>query len=172
MLFQQDTAPRALERHLKWLQVEKLGEEPSCSWPRPDQLQVTWSKWRFGRQVRFGSRPSLLLGDPVLLNPGAFGDVIPQGGRGDFVLGATAVAAEGVGDVTVAVVAVLEAPSEATTCGAMRFSAERCTGGAGRALALAESFSFPESLRRVLLYRSCPTCLPQVTHDISHNGHA
>ena len=115
--------------------MEKLGEEPGCSWQRPDQLHVARSKWRNRLrspfQVRFGSRPSLLLGDPVPLNPAAFGDLIPLELHGDFVLGATAVGADG--DVT-AVHAVLDAPSEATTCGALRLSAERSTGGAGRAL--------------------------------------
>lgn len=84
-------------------------------------------------EVRFGSRPSLLLGNPVFLKPEAFKDLIPLERRGD-PLGARAVAAQGVGDLGVAVVAVLDAPLEATACGAIRFSAERSTGGAGRAL--------------------------------------
>ena len=120
-------------------QVEKLGQEPHCSWERPDELHV-----------RFGSRPSLLLGTPVFLKPEAFKDLIPLERRGD-PLGARAVAAQGVGDLGVAVVAVLDAPLEATACGAIRFSAERSTGGAGRALGGAVEFlkTWAELLRCV-----------------------
>ena len=47
-------------------------------------------------------------------------------------------------EVLVPVRAVLESPKEATTCGAIRFSAERSTGAAGRGLGRSSLTKFAE----------------------------
>lgn len=135
VLFQQDTVSWPLEpwSGLRWRSWERRRAAAGRDQISSTRLGPSGAEASgfFCCEVRYGSRPSLLLGDAVYLKLEPFGELIPPGRRGDFVLGATAVAA-GVG--AVAVDAALDAPSEATTCGAIRFSAERSTGGAGRAL--------------------------------------